>query len=171
MKCLKQRLKESISEIGYLGEDKLRSIVMFMLMWSYFEYRFLDKDATVDKLRDLPQSIHIDIEELREELQCEINYFKERYNDEYRMRGLFPNGRNYGKRDVENFINSDAAESNVVLSGVLIIIYRLRNNMFHGEKFTNGMEDQEENFDNSVKILEFILRNGQQVGVRRPRPE
>lgn len=43
------------------------------------------------------------------------------------------------------------------LACCLIIIYRFRNNFFHGEKWVHNFKDQQENFEMSNRFLVWCL--------------
>ena len=49
---------------------------------------------------------------------------------------------------------SDEAE---ILSAVLIVVLRLRNNLFHGEKWTYGIKGQLDNFRNANNVLMSVI--------------
>jgi hypothetical protein len=39
------------------------------------------------------------------------------------------------------------------MKALLVIVYRLRNNLFHGEKWEGGISGQKDNFDNANRVL------------------
>lgn len=49
--------------------------------------------------------------------------------------------------------------------GLLMIVWRLRNNLFHGEKWAYELRDQRENFTHANSILMQILERHGKLGV------
>ena len=45
----------------------------------------------------------------------------------------------------------------IKLAACLIIIFRYRNNYFHGIKWATEFRDQQKNFEESNKLLAFVL--------------
>jgi hypothetical protein len=46
--------------------------------------------------------------------------------------------------------NNQSADS---VAALLIVVYRLRNNLFHGEKWAYEMKDQRSNFEQANEVL------------------
>jgi hypothetical protein len=58
---------------------------------------------------------------------------------------------------VENAVRGQTSDDAEILSAVLIIVLRLRNNLFHGVKWTYGIRGQLENFRNANNVLMSII--------------
>jgi hypothetical protein len=87
-----------------------------------------------------------------------IKYFTQRYFDGVHLRldelRLRPNDR---KSLVEKVIRGQASDDAETLSAVLIVVLRLRNNLFHGVKWTYGIKGQLDNFRNANNVLMSII--------------
>jgi len=85
-----------------------------------------------------------------------IEYFTGRYFDGSDLTEAFHglHLRSNDRRElVENVLRGKSSDDAEILSAVLIIIYRLRNNLFHGVKWSYGIKDQLENFRNANAVL------------------
>ena len=58
---------------------------------------------------------------------------------------------------VEMVISGQSNDDCEILSAILIIVLRLRNNLFHGNKWSNGIQGQLENFRNSNNVLMAVM--------------
>ena len=56
-----------------------------------------------------------------------------------------------------DFLNGSEQEAAQVLAGLLLVIYRLRNNMFHGPKWFYGIQWQYDNFTKCSVVLKWVL--------------
>jgi hypothetical protein len=89
-----------------------------------------------------------------------ISYFWQRYyygneltNDFYDLQ-LRKNDR----RDlVERVLKAATSDEIEILSGVLIIVYRLRNNLFHGKNWRYGIKGQFDNFRHANTVLMAVM--------------
>jgi hypothetical protein len=86
-------------------------------------------------------------------------HFLERYYDGTDLTHAFHElhlRRNDHPDLVEKVIRRQSSDDAEILSAALIIVYRLRNNFFHGVKWTYGIRDQLKNFRNANDILMFV---------------
>jgi len=65
------------------------------------------------------------------------------------------NGR--GRPVVEQVLRREPATAVQVTTALMIIVYRLRNNLFHGNKWSDGIHDQRANFQNANQILMVLM--------------
>ena len=90
-----------------------------------------------------------------------MDYFKNRYIVDGATNGRFEhlNFRNNDRKElVEDVLLGNNIEvSNIVLA-LTIIVFRYRNNLFHGLKEMQFIDQQKENFENANLILIAILR-------------
>lgn len=137
--------KETVLEVG-----------KFAILWNIFENKKCDKKCTIEKLRKIAEIYETSIkwEDLALALQKRadsqgVNISK--YVKEHLSLG---NGLNEkAKEDVIQFIKSGGRES---LSGGLIAIYRIRNNIFHGLKDWCELDEQGDFFKSLNTFLEQI---------------
>ncbi|BFT30965.1 hypothetical protein D210916BOD24_21410 [Alteromonas sp. D210916BOD_24] len=144
-------------ELAELSAVDRSAIELFTLTWSIFESKKLDRNASIPKIEEKLAEIEID-EVFFEDT---LDYFKRRY---------FPNGqesyhfeylnikRPETKIKIENALKGEISDPKELLLICLIIIYRFRNNLFHGEKWVYGIQGQQENFEFSVDLLKQCMR-------------
>jgi hypothetical protein len=148
--------------IGYseLGSSERQAIAHFALLWSFFEARLMNNRAAVP-------SILAKIEELRsrdvliaEAFAGPLKYFKNRYYRNESFTPLFEdlNFKKNGSRPlVESVLSGQASDAGSIVAALLLIVVRLRNNLFHGEKWAYGIREQETNFLNANQILMLVM--------------
>jgi hypothetical protein len=148
-----------------LPENDLEVIVDFVFLWSLFEARVMDHRA---RGRDISAKV--------DEWQAADFLEPEAYDDElaYLRHRYFANGEfthhfhtlNFHDAEQRAFVaavidETDNDPRNRVVA-VLLIVWRFRNNLFHGEKWEYGLEGQFENFTCANGILMRLLeRHGE----------
>lgn len=90
----------------------------------------------------------------------ELQFFRSRYFESGEPTSHFP-GLNLRKNDHPSMVRAvlDGTNQNPedCVAAVLIVIYRLRNNLFHGAKWGNGLADQLDNFTHANTALMSAL--------------
>ena len=149
-------LELNVEGFDALPNDDRTAIMHFSLLWSLFESSALQTQATPAAILDLAGRLAGVQLEQEEEFQEAFDYFRNRY---------FPNGRqsthfehlNFRPNDRANLVEAvlkgeDDARANVI-GAVLLIIWRLRNNLFHGIKWKYGIRGQLGNFSHANNAL------------------
>jgi hypothetical protein len=99
-----------------------------------------------------------------EQFQEHIDHFQSRYYQNNQFTFHFPHLR-LRQNDNPNLARSVLRKQNTnigdMIAALLIIVYRLRNNLFHGNKWAYEIRDQRDNFNhaNSLLILAMDLQN------------
>lgn len=142
--------------LGHVPAEDQKEMMEFMMLWSYFEARFLDTRATPETIRifasDLEQAGRIQIDHL----QHSLDYFRNRYVEAgeltHRYDGL--NLRRGDNVDIVKAVLLGVQNSpRAVLVCCLTIVLRFRNNLFHGVKWAYGLRDQRDNFEVANRFL------------------
>lgn len=137
------------------GVDR-HAILCFALLWSLFEAKALNSSASAKALVEL---VHNKAEEGRLDAHAFTDclaYFRARYYADGRFTADFDglklrrNDNHELVQQVLNGTNDDPADSVAV---TLIIVYRLRNNLFHGIKWAYGIQGQRQNFEQANNAL------------------
>jgi hypothetical protein len=140
------------------SENDLSSIKDFSLLWNVFENIVCDNNCSVNRLSERLNPINFDLAEFEDSL----NYFKNRYTNDGETNNRFNhlNFRDNDRRELvaDVLIGNNKNTSDTVLA-LTIIVYRFRNNLFHGLKQMEFIDQQKENFDNANLILTAILRH------------
>ncbi len=143
-----------------LPEDDRAAILDFTFLWSLFEAQLMGNFARADRIR-------AKVDEWRDadmldadQYDGELAYFRQRY---------FANGEfthHFGHLHLRPADQPDIVRS--VLDGrnnaprdrlltVLIIVWRFRNNLFHGEKWAYQLRGQLSNFTHANAVLMQLL--------------
>jgi hypothetical protein len=141
---------------GALPEAGREALSSFVFLWSLLEGRALGTRASPAKLVEhariwgeyggLPTPA----------VTSALNYFRDRYLTEGAPNGQFHSlafRSNDGRADVEAALTGRDEGPVEQTAAVLLIIYRLRNNLFHGLKWAVGLHDQQDNFEHANRVL------------------
>ena len=136
--------------------DDLTYIKEFSLLWNIFERTVCNNHCTVSRLEERLRPIDFDLAEFNEE----FGYFRERYITENDTNEKFER-LNFRGRDKKNLVanvllGKETSTSNIVLS-LAIIVFRYRNNLFHGLKNILFINEQKTNFFHANQVLIKIL--------------
>lgn len=145
--------------VANLSGEEHEALQMFTLLWTLFEARILGSNASVGKIAEKVGSIELEIIGggwFAEHLE----YFSNRYvdggntNSRFKALRLRKNDSPGLVRDVLTGENVDPASQ---LIGCLIIVYRFRNNFFHGIKWAYDLKEQLDNFTHSACLISKFL--------------
>ena len=87
-------------------------------------------------------------------------YFRQRYVSDGQTNHKFESlhfRRNDRRELVEAVLLGHEATAIEIVKALLIIVFRLRNNLFHGIKWAYEMRDQQRNFENAIAVLTRVL--------------
>jgi len=139
----------------YTEEDR-SEIKNFTLLWSIYENLIFNNSFSIEQLEDKINNRNIQFSDYADI----FTYFQVRYTDNGTLNDRFyflyfrPNDRESFVRDVLlGQIGDDA--SKIIAIG--IIIYRFRNNLFHGLKDIRQLHGQIENFYFANKYLRKFI--------------
>jgi len=139
-------------------EDDLKSVKDFTLMWNIFDSVTCSTHFSIVRFEQILINQNYDINRFLPFL----NYFKERYvvNNEFNNRFQHLNFRNNDRKDLvkEVLLGNNINEKEIILA-LIIIIFRFRNNLFHGVKDIQVIDEQRSNFENANEILKIIMEN------------
>lgn len=158
---------------GDLKGEGLERVRNFVFLWNLFEDSSMQRDATITKMKQLVDQINGISPINTAELSEFVDYFAQRYFDPtgqspYSLNGLkFRNNANdqAAKAEVEAVLRKNEQNADMILKALLIITYRLRNNLFHGEKQLVGIDGQVSNFIVANNILKLILEKMKTTGL------
>lgn len=131
-------------------------IFNFAMIWNLFEDRCMGKKAQISKVDDFVNTLPSD---LNLNVNIIFDYFKDRYtnqtNGDFRFGNLLWRGNENTYRNVviEKFRDTHCSHQDKI-KAVLYIIFRLRNNLFHGEKDIAIINEQKQTF---VLVNKFLM--------------
>jgi hypothetical protein len=140
-------------------EDRL-AIMHFSFLWSFFEAEALKTNASATAILAI---VHewADQGRLNDAAFAEsLGYFKARYFKNGTATQHFQ-GLSLRKNDIPSLVEAVLRGENTkpadIVSALLIIVYRLRNNLFHGVKWVYGISGQLDNFTHANTALMSAL--------------
>jgi hypothetical protein len=144
-----QWLERNAVGFAALDQPERDAPMHFSLLWSYFEAEALHANGSSNAVANWIRSLHQVGKLDPREFSQAIDYFKNRYFQGGHFTHHFDR-LNLRANDEPNLVkavlsgnNLDPVESIVVL---FIVIYRFRNNYFHGPKWAYSLQDQLGNF-------------------------
>lgn len=147
------------TEISVAAQNAVGS---FTTMWNFFESTLCDNRASIaafDRACERLDVNHVLQETIQALDECLVFWqFRYRTLDGFghRFDGLYfrPADR---RTHVESVLKGNAVERRDKLLALMIIIYRLRNNLFHGLKTLEMLNDQVQNLETASKCLAAIM--------------
>ena len=148
-----------------INAEDLPDVLNFSLMWNLFESRICEKlndhspNRFIEKMeRFIKESPNMN--SLVKEHTNTLCYFQERYLNDGEFNGRFHylgiNNPKW-KQLVQSVLKGENCEPSSVLLALLIIIYILRCNLFHGVKPIRRLKEQAINFKVANIFLSKIL--------------
>lgn len=142
----------------FIYGDSIKPVQDFALIWNLFESVVCGKFATVDKVKNAVEVVArqgcLDATPYEKFLE----YFRNRYGPRdgdyaHIWKGLSPT--NHNKNSWPIILGTLTGQNNEVdnVKGLLLIAYRIRNNLFHGHKEIRTLNAQAELF---VQVNELI---------------
>lgn len=143
-----------------LSEEDLTNVKNFALMWNIYDNLIFQSNFTISNAENEYQNVDFEDNELEEI----FNYFKNRYIDNGETNHRFDN-LNFRPNDRREFVRDvlleNVQEARNKALAVTIIIYRFRNNLFHGLKDFRVIDEQNDNFDNANQFLKIVINKFQ----------
>lgn len=153
--------KDFIEEIE-ASDDIINALGRFSLLWNAFECELFDQQCTVSKIRNFENYNRIKKESYYTNLiNTLLNYLgtdKRRITREIIKNRLYSVDRNEYQIEVEQVLKNDMHGEELQI-GTLLILLRLRNNMFHGLKDCYQINSQLELFIAANSLLNYIMMN------------
>lgn len=143
-----------------LSKDEQNAIADFALLWSLFESRILNTTGNAATICNTVEQWQAAGALDAGAFAAEITYFRQRYYAEGAFTDHFSH-LHFRNPDREHMVRSviDGSDSDPhhLVAAMLIIIYRYRNNLFHGVKWQYNLEGQLDNFSTANAALMKIL--------------
>ncbi|MEJ2705899.1 MAG: hypothetical protein P8Z79_25955 [Sedimentisphaerales bacterium] len=142
-----------------IGEEDMAGVLHFCLMWNLFESKICERHASIGKIKNFTKSLRKVGSLKNEDFSSYLLYFQERYLCNGKTNDKFARLRIGGsdREQVESVLKEEEAEHSSVVLALLIIVYRLRNTLFHGEKPIITLHNQNINFNVANSLLAKTL--------------
>lgn len=143
-----------------LAKDEQAAITDFALLWSLYESRILNTQGNVRTICDTIEAWHRAGTLDADAFDAELAYFRQRYY----ANGAFTNhfdDLHFRAPDREALVRAviDGSDNDARnrVAAILIIVFRYRNNLFHGVKWQYNLEGQLGNFTTANDVLIRVL--------------
>lgn len=153
-------LKAKAPGFDELSQDEQNAIADFSLLWSLFENRILNTEGNVANICAAVEGWHAAKTLDTAAFAAELAYFRDRYY----AKGTFTDhfdSLNFRKPDREPLVSAviDGSDNDPcnAMATILIIVFRYRNNLFHGEKWRYKLKGQLGNFTTANNVLTKVL--------------
>lgn len=139
-----------------LSSEERDAIMHFSFLWSLFESEVLNRRGDANALVAVARR-WLDAELLAaDSFKPQLTYFRNRYYCDGELTHHFghlnlPEGKHNNL--VRRILMNEAVGRSEIAAAMLIIAYRFRNNLFHGEKWLYQIQGQLENFEHANAIL------------------
>ena len=150
------------STYSNLSSDAKKAIGEFFLIWSYFESEVLSCNANRTSFTSLASTL-LDSEKISDiGLDELVVYFQNRYvsdgvfNDKYDALEL---EKSRNPPEVNKMLLNGTSQQVTKLIGCLFIVYRFRNNLFHGPKWRYKLSEQKSNMNKACQFMIKIIDN------------
>lgn len=150
-----------------LPEADRRAIFDFAFLWSLFEAQVMNNYARADRIRQKVDAWAAAGVLGAELYDTELAYFRDRYFADgaltyhFQFLELRPSDHPDVVQAVIECSNNHPRDRMLAL---LMIVWRLRNNLFHGAKWAYGLRDQRANFIQANSVLMRLLEQHGQLG-------
>jgi hypothetical protein len=150
-------LEKNVLGFSLLSAQDREAIRDFSLLWSLYEGTILNASGSANAIIHAVGSLKASGRLTPKPLRGAIDYFVGRYFDgdltfhELHLRS------NDHRALVEKVVKAQSTDDTEIVSAILIIVFRLRNNLFHGVKWSYGIRDQLENFRNANNVLMSVM--------------
>ena len=149
-------LERNAPGFNALSHEQRGAITNFLFLWSLFESKVLNKHGSADAITEAANQWARNDLLTKEVFEPEIVYFRNRYvaDGEFTYRFDHLHLRQNDHPDLVKSVlrNVDAPPDEVAIAA-LIIVYRFRNNLFHGGKWSYELQGQLENFNHANTVL------------------
>jgi len=142
-----------------LSPALLDSVLRFTLAFSYAEHKIMGGWASTRESRNYAETL---LSEKDFKFDLFENYFLNRYTKENGFEQKFCilcNNDNQSYDQINAAFTSNETSNIDRLEALFRVCIRLRNNLFHGEKWSYMLRDQESNLDMATKFIVAALRH------------
>ena len=158
-------IKINLPEASSLKPETLKAVEGFVILWNIFEGSICNtknKEKMVEAFQRIAKNLPIS-HKLKKLVDESISFYRLRYVTDQKMNSTFDrlNFRAGDQREhVEDVLKGQATGFSDKMLALLIIAYRIRNNLFHGIKSVNTWDDQAKNISEASRIFSLIIEDG-----------
>ncbi|AYZ19214.1 MULTISPECIES: hypothetical protein [Enterobacteriaceae] len=152
-------IQQNIQHSAPLEPDTLEVVSDFTLMWSIFEASEAHNENVVDRIGVLSKRVAREMP--TDAIDSQLAYWSKRYIHESgepteHFHYLYFREASQIEKSLDVLINKETSFEDKI-EVCLLIVYRYRNNLFHGIKDITLLNDQVENLRNAIELLQIIM--------------
>ena len=154
-----------------LTAEERETITHFSLLWTVFEARVLRTRASANTILKASRRWAGNGLLAADTFGQEFAYFRDRYVADGKFTDHFNHlhlRRNDAPQMVKKVLVGKDTEPEKIAAAVLIIVYRFRNNLFHGVKWSYELQGQLENFTHANAALMRAIELHEKAESRMP---
>lgn len=152
-------VRENLREALSLKPETLQLVAGFALLWNLFEGRVCENQACVKTFKRITQNL-ASSPKLEKLVDKSVSFYRCRYVTGQETNSRF-NGLKFRRNDqrarVESVLKGEVDKFGEKVFALLIIVYRIRNNIFHGLKSASIWDDQAKNISEASRVLSLII--------------
>ncbi len=139
--------------------DMLKLITEFYFLFSVMEMKLADGDFNLNKIDDIANHA-VKKDKDAENLDQIYNFLRGRYSNDKKHQVLMSERKNAIELYSKIAEEIDEGDTSLVskIKIILIVLYRIRNNLFHGAKLEHNLNIQNDLFTNLNNALKIILK-------------
>jgi hypothetical protein len=151
-------IKIHLNDGLHLAPECLQAVQNFTLMWNLFESLLCGNFAKISVFDQI--ATRHEFKEPSASLVNSFSYFRSRYVSNGNFTALFEGlrfRRNDRQEVVEKALKSESPSLSEIVLATMLIVYRLRNNLFHGLKSVSSLNNQTDNLNVAARALAAII--------------
>jgi hypothetical protein len=155
-------IKQNTKNGTLLTPETVSAVASFTMMWNIFEGSLCNNSANIQEFKRIAKridKISIPNKDIKALEDC-LNFWKFRYVTPNGLSKLF-NGLNFRSGDnkniVEDVLNTNSEHIADKVFALMIIVYRLRNNLFHGLKSIDELNHQVDNINTASQCIAILM--------------
>lgn len=151
-------IKEHLHDGVHLDPECLQALQNFTLMWNLFESLLCENFAKISAFEEIVT--RHEFKEPSASLVNSFSYFRSRYVSNGDFTAIFEGlrfRRNDRQEVVEKALKSESPSLSEIVLATMLIVYRLRNNLFHGLKSVSSLNNQTDNLNVAAQSLAAII--------------
>jgi len=152
-------LDQSFPDYSALDKRPKVAVIYFSVVWSIFEFKAVNRDAHQESIEAFVSRCAPSLEQIREFLPA-FDFFRDRYIEGHKTSATFPSLSERDTRIKDAIKDALLEKENTPtekLTGLLLIAYCFRNNLFHGSKWDWGLDNQYETLGYATLVLTEAL--------------
>jgi hypothetical protein len=153
--------KENSRNAPSLKQETIKVVAGFTLLWNLFEDCICDNYAKLRAFKNIISNLEY-LPKLEKSINESLSFYQNRYvegqNTNYLFEELYFQEREENwKEHVKAVLKGEIAGIYDKTLALLLVAYRIRNNLFHGLKSVESWDDQAKNISEASRILSIVI--------------